>query len=202
MLVGEPPAERVPGMTGSVDYSLSRSGQQAAIRVNLATMTRDLMWRDLARDSAMHDLVVGPENTFAPRLSPDGAWVAYFVGDAANGEVFVTPFPGPGASHQVSIGGGYGPVWSPDGHRLYYQAGQRLVAATIATTPRFSVIRREDVAGVAVDPAGGYHANFDVMPNGRGFVFPRRTDAPPTWLVTQAWSQSVLSRLRPVSSRR
>jgi hypothetical protein len=54
-------------------------------------------------------------------------------------EVYVMPFPGPGASLQVSVDGGFEPLWSRDGRVLYFQDGDTLMAvdATPGTPPRF-----------------------------------------------------------------
>ena len=57
------------------------------------------------------------------RPSPDGRLVAYVSGETAGNEVWVRPYQGPGGRVQVSSGGGTEPVWSRDGHRLFYAAG-------------------------------------------------------------------------------
>src|SRR5207253_61861 len=54
-----------------------------------------------------------------PRLSADGHWVAYSSTESGRYEVYVRPFPGPGARYQVSTDGGQTPVWSRDGRRLF-----------------------------------------------------------------------------------
>jgi hypothetical protein len=69
----------------------------------------------------------------------------------------------------VSTGGGMEPVWSPDGRRLFYRSGTRLMVADLTTTPGFAVTQRS----VLFDsPYAGhpYHQNYDVMPDGRTFV--------------------------------
>jgi hypothetical protein len=49
------------------------------------------------------------------------------------------PFPGPGASQQVSVDGGFEPLWSRDGRTLYFQNGDTLtvVDVTPGSPPRF-----------------------------------------------------------------
>ena len=84
-------------------------------------------------------------------------------------EVYVTPFPGPGARVQVSLGGGDEPVWSPDGHRLFYAHNQAIVAVNVKESPSFSVANRTQLF------EGEFlftyvHANYDVSPNGKEFV--------------------------------
>ena len=52
------------------------------------------------------------------RLSPDGHWFAY--DDLASGEMYVAPFPGPGARIAVSTGGGGDPRWRGYAQELFY----------------------------------------------------------------------------------
>jgi Tol biopolymer transport system component len=52
------------------------------------------------------------------RFSPDGHWLAY--SDEKSGEVYVTPFPGPGAKIAISSGGAWDPRWRGDGRELFY----------------------------------------------------------------------------------
>ena len=57
-----------------------------------------------------------------PSFSPDGQWVAYTSNATGRQEVYVRPYPGPGAALQISGNGGQQPAWSPDGRRLYYSS--------------------------------------------------------------------------------
>jgi hypothetical protein len=54
-------------------------------------------------------------------------------------DIYVMPFPGPGPSLQVSVDGGYEPLWSRDGRMLFFQNGNELMATEVAagTPPRF-----------------------------------------------------------------
>jgi serine/threonine protein kinase/WD40 repeat protein len=54
------------------------------------------------------------------KFSPDGCWVAYVSNDSGRDEVYVVPFPGPGARVQVSTGGGSQPRWRSGGRELVY----------------------------------------------------------------------------------
>jgi serine/threonine protein kinase/Tol biopolymer transport system component len=56
-------------------------------------------------------------------FSPDGRWVAYVSDESGVPEVYVRPFPGPGAAVKVSNGFGIEPLWSRDGRELYYRSG-------------------------------------------------------------------------------
>ncbi|HSD72947.1 MAG TPA: protein kinase, partial [Thermoanaerobaculia bacterium] len=52
-------------------------------------------------------------------FSPDGRWIAYDSNESASWEVFVRPFPGPGAKWQISTEGGREPRWSGSGRELF-----------------------------------------------------------------------------------
>ena len=54
-----------------------------------------------------------------PEISPDGRWLAYGSDMSGRDEVYVRPYPGPGAAEQVSVGGGSSPAWNPRGNELF-----------------------------------------------------------------------------------
>jgi Tol biopolymer transport system component len=53
-------------------------------------------------------------------ISPDGRWLAYTSDETGRNEVYVQPFPTPGAKSQVSTDGGDGARWSRDGRQLFF----------------------------------------------------------------------------------
>ncbi len=67
-------------------------------------------------------LLVTPFNEFQAQISPDGRWIAYASDESGTWEVYVQPFPAPGAKRAVSTGGGSEPQWRPDGRELFYLA--------------------------------------------------------------------------------
>ena len=76
-----------------------------------------------------------------PALSPDGRWIAYQSNESGQTEIFVKPFPNiDGGEWQVSISGGLDPIWSPDGHRLFFAGvgSNRLMVSEVETDPTFS----------------------------------------------------------------
>jgi Tol biopolymer transport system component len=56
------------------------------------------------------------------QFSPDGKWVAYQSNESGSFEIYVQPFPGPGAKYQISRGGGSQVRWNPNGKELFYVA--------------------------------------------------------------------------------
>jgi Tol biopolymer transport system component len=68
-------------------------------------------------------LLGGPFLKAFPTFSPDGHWLTYATTESGRFEIYVQPFPGPGARVQVSNGGATRAMWSPTGREIYYAAG-------------------------------------------------------------------------------
>jgi serine/threonine-protein kinase len=132
-------------------------------------------------DSTQVPIVASPFSEYHPALSPDGRWVAYTSNESGTQEVYVRPFPDArGGRWQVSNGGGTEPLWSPDGHELFFlDAGSHLTAARVQTAPAFAVTGTTplfDISGYVID---AFHQSYDVTPDGKSFIFarPRRQAA-------------------------
>jgi Tol biopolymer transport system component len=79
-----------------------------------------------------------------PEFSPDGKWVMITALDeSGQQEVYVRSYPDPSARVQVSAGGGGGLFWSPDGSSVYYQSGNTILVAALASAPRLRVTSRD-----------------------------------------------------------
>jgi serine/threonine protein kinase/Tol biopolymer transport system component len=61
-----------------------------------------------------------PDTEDQGQFSPDGKWVAYRSNELGRRQIYVRPFPGPGAPMQVSPAGGIQPRWRRDGQELFY----------------------------------------------------------------------------------
>ncbi len=68
-------------------------------------------------------------------LSPDSRWLAYVSAVTGEPEIWIRPYPGPGAPVRISPSGGLEPVWSRDGHELYYLEGSKMMAVKIEAQP-------------------------------------------------------------------
>jgi Tol biopolymer transport system component len=78
-------------------------------------------------------IVSGPANQKDAKFSPDGAWITYTSFESGRPEIFLAPYPvdrGP-ARQQVSVGGGEGAEWGPDGRTVYYGWSGRLMKVKI-----------------------------------------------------------------------
>jgi eukaryotic-like serine/threonine-protein kinase len=82
-------------------------------------------------------LVTAPGGLPYARFSPDGRWVAYQSAETGAPEVYLRPFPGPGAPVPVSLAGGGRPAWRADGREQFYQTPRGdLMAAAVSPGPR------------------------------------------------------------------
>jgi serine/threonine-protein kinase len=108
----------------------------------------------------------------APAISPDGRFAAYVSDVSGRPEVYVRPFPDPGsgAVWQVSTDGGVEPIWGHGGTELFYEGPSDLMAASISTTPAFSIRARRALfpnRELLVNP---WHQRYDVLPGDSLFV--------------------------------
>jgi Tol biopolymer transport system component len=101
------------------------------------------------------------------RMSPDGQWMAYQSNKSGRPEIYVQPFPGPGADVPVSTSGGTSPRWRRDGKEIYYLApDNRLMAVSIRPTPAGSPLQLE----TPVPLFQSTNDEYMVSPDGQRFL--------------------------------
>jgi Tol biopolymer transport system component len=143
----------------------------------------------------------GPASTLVPRLSPDGRWVAVDGDESGTTEVYVRSYPVPTIKLQVSVGGGGGPVWSADGSRLYYAAGQAIMEARLAVGPGLRVVSRDTAFRQVPNNTGGFgEANYDVSRDGSRIVIASASSAAYPLVVVPNWRAELRERM--AASRR
>ena len=81
--------------------------------------------------AAVKKLAVG----YAPRISPDGRWIAWESDESGRWEIHLQAFPGGGRELVVSTAGGRSAMWSRDGTRLFYWQGDDLMSVSVDSTP-------------------------------------------------------------------
>ncbi len=128
----------------------------------------DILALPTGGDTAVMNLATTRFAELQPAVSPDGRWLAYVSNEAGLDEVYVRPFSAADAGKwQVSNGGGESPVWSPDGRELFFLgAATRLVAASVAPGPDFSVTDLHPLFDASRFGFTGYHQGFDVTRDG------------------------------------
>ena len=105
-----------------------------------------------------------------------------------------TPDSGPSGRVQVSTSGGDEPVWSPEGRELFYRTPTHLVSARIAAEPALPVTGRDTVFADAYE-RNEARANYDVFPDGRGFVMVQAAPGSTDLFVIVNWTQALKRRV-------
>jgi dipeptidyl aminopeptidase/acylaminoacyl peptidase len=91
------------------------------------------MWLTAIRDRTLHQWLQTPFSEWGGRFSPDGHWVTYASDQTGTSEVWVRPFPGPGAPVRISPDGGQKSLWSKDGKEIFYENGAKVMVARVTT---------------------------------------------------------------------
>jgi serine/threonine-protein kinase len=174
---------------------MSPDGKRLVYRTAPGTQySRDLFYVDLPDVDHPKPLVLSPYAEQMPRISPDGRWIAYMSDESGQQEIYVRPFPQAGARIQVSTTGGTEPVWSRDGRTLFYRSAQRIMAASVRTSPTFSMgARSVALQGDFVPNAS--HQNYDVAPDGKQLLMIRRAGGESLTIVVHNWMTEVHQRL-------
>ncbi|HKW25567.1 MAG TPA: protein kinase [Terriglobales bacterium] len=164
------PERLTTGQYANVPMSWSPDGRALAfIEVNPET-GYDL-WMLTVKDRKARPFLRTPFNESAPRFSPDGRWLAYISNESGRYEIYVQPFPGPGAKLQISTDGGTEPVWNPRGRELFYRNGDKMMVVDVTATkttltagkPRL-LFEGEYLPTPATTP------NYDVSSDGQQFL--------------------------------
>ncbi|MDA2925063.1 hypothetical protein MYX65_10525, partial [Acidobacteria bacterium AH-259-L09] len=134
-------------------------------------------------------------------LSPDGRWLAYVSGVTGGPEIWVRPYPGPGAPSRISPNGGLEPVWGPKGREIFYLEGDKMMAVKIETDPEF----RFEPPEVLFEESylNTNRPSYDVGPDGRFLMIQRveqteEASAPTQLIIVQNWFEE-LKRLVPTA---
>jgi Tol biopolymer transport system component len=90
-------------------------------------------------DAAVQTVVATPASEgWGGAVSPDGRWLAYTSDSTGRSEVWVRPFPGPGAAVRVSSNGGIEPVWARNGRELYFLEVRTLMSVAVEAGAGFN----------------------------------------------------------------
>jgi serine/threonine-protein kinase len=108
-------------------------------------------------------------NELLPALSPDGHWLAYQSIESGEAEVYLRPFPDVSSlRRQISVGGGYAPLWSAHGREIYYRSSTDLLAVPVQTAPTLQIGTPEVLFSLADYVLPGTRGiKYEVSPDGR-----------------------------------
>ena len=130
---------------------------------------------------------------FSAALSPDGRWLAYTAETTGAQEIWVRPYPGPGAPIRVSPAGGAEPVWARNGRELYYLENKNnMMAVAIDTANGFNfkpAARLFETAHVRSPQPPSY----DVASDGRFVVLKSQTAGDEPITVIFNWTELLRS---------
>ena len=90
---------------------------------NQTAAKQDLWILPLTGDRKPYPFLATPAAENSAVFSRDGKWIAYASDATGTAQVYLRPFPGPGAARPVSIERGSSPRFSTDGKRLYFLGG-------------------------------------------------------------------------------
>ena len=130
---------------------------------------------------------------FSAALSPDGRWLAYTAETTGAQEIWVRPYPGPGAPVRVSPNGGAEPVWARNGRELYFLQDKSMMAAAIDTANGFNF--KPAVRLFETSHARGVQPpSYDVTADGRFILLMPQTTAAEPITVIFNWTEMLNSR--------
>jgi len=151
--------------------------------------------RRLDGDSSLVTLVSEAGTQLLPALSPDGRWLAYASDGSGGWQVFVRPFPNAAASRrQVSVSGGYGPLWSRSGRELFFYSVDSMFVSQVTTGAAFTSGNPRALFGVAQYPVAG--SPPDVTPDGQRFIVQRPVGSETSARDQIVWVRGFASELR------
>jgi serine/threonine-protein kinase len=135
--------------------------------------------RTVSVENASGQLRAGEPETFLktstvssfPVFSPDGRWLAYSSAEGGVYEVYVRAFPANGMQWQISNAGGVLPVWSRNGHELFYRTeDQRIMVVNYTAKGESFGAGKPRVWYGKPLASVGLATNFDLAPDGKRFL--------------------------------
>jgi Tol biopolymer transport system component len=114
------------------------------------------------------------EGQVGAALSPDGRWLAYASNVTGQQEIWVRPYPGPGAPVRVSPNSGAEPVWAKNGRELYYLEGNKLMSVAVEARADFN-FKPPALLFENNYVRGGQPPSYDVAADGRFLVIKSAT---------------------------
>ncbi len=156
--------------------SWSPDGQTLLFNVQRELLTDWDIWTLSIDGRETRSLYDAPETIYAgAELSPNGEWLAYMEGPTVTSmDIYVEPFPPTGSRRRISQNGGFWPLWSRDGDRLFYRpvsftAGITLRSVDIVTEPEFA-FSNEQTLPIEGFIVVAYYRDYDITPDGERFV--------------------------------
>jgi len=178
----------VIGEQDEVPYAWSRDGRQLIFSKSEPEGSDQIWALTIGGDAEPQVVVSG--SIRAADLSGDGHWLAYASNRSGRSEIYVQPFPGPGATTRISLEGGSSPRWSNDGTELFFVRDDSVLALSFRIdggrfVPRSERVVLEAPMAALSDPV--------ISPDGRRFLVRLRLadPEPPRLRVVFNWNREV-----------
>ena len=158
--------------------SWSPSGQVLAF-TDLSPVAESAIWILELSDHKQQPFIQTRFRQGKPQFSPDGHSLAFNSNESGRDEVYVQPFPGPGAKIQISTDGGNDPRWNRNGKELFYRNGTKVFAASVVVQPSFSASKPTLLFDGPYEPGNGAaFFTYDVSPDGQHFLMIKPSEQP------------------------
>ncbi len=170
---GEP--RRLIRRTDTAQPSVSTDGSFLVYYVVDPETNRDLWAAATGKLDEPFPILRTPANEALPKLSPNGAYLAYQTDASGRWEIYVQPFPRGEGRFQVSVGGGQHPLWNPRGGELFYVKGNELMAVDVTLRPSFRAgtprrLFAGDAVGTKLTAPALIERFYGTAPDGQRFV--------------------------------
>ncbi len=124
--------------------------------------------RTLLPDGSTSEFLATAFDERSPLFSTDGDWLIYVSDESGQDEIYLRPYPGPGARVQISNEGGVEPGWSADGSSIYYRKGDSMMVVGLDRGARRPLPPELLFSGPYLyGELGRGNPNYDVAADGR-----------------------------------
>ncbi|MDP3775130.1 MAG: protein kinase, partial [Gemmatimonadales bacterium] len=157
------------------ESSPTPDGHRLVFRESHPQTGRDIWIMPVDSPQAARALLVTPFDERNPAVSPDGRWLAYASNETGASEIYVRNLAEGSGRTRVSTGGGAEPRWARSGRELFFRSRDSVYVVPVTPGPEFR-------AGAPRALFGGRFTtsnvtNWDVAPDGQGFVMVRTPEA-------------------------
>ena len=116
-----------------------------------------------------------------PYFSPDDKWVVYESNESGILEIYATDFPNKTIKKQISSLGGYEPMWSHKGDRIFYRKKDDFYVVNVETSDEITFSKPEILLSGKSRYRPGWGRYYDLSPDEKHFVAVKEIIPDPTF---------------------